>query len=273
MGKTCLLLEYDGTEFYGWQNQPHHNTIQQTLEKALYTISSHHLPIVGSGRTDSGVHAKGQVAHFQTPNHPLFKNPQLIQKSLNAVLPSSILIRKVCFVDDDFHARYSVIAKEYHYRLVSGLRPSPFLERYCYHFKGKLSLDWIQQGMTYLVGEHDFISLANHGRHYHSTIRRILNISLKEQQDHLLITCKGSGFLYKMVRNIVGLLLDIGAKKIPPEHIPFILEARSRKALPSMTVPAHGLSLDHIDYPEAYHHLLCCNDKISSKEEKTNFSL
>ncbi|SPN73700.1 tRNA pseudouridine synthase A,tRNA pseudouridine synthase A,tRNA pseudouridine(38-40) synthase,tRNA pseudouridine synthase [Chlamydia serpentis] len=263
MTKVALLLAYQGTAYSGWQQQPNDPSIQEIIEGALKKISQTRVPLIASGRTDAGVHAYGQVAHFQAPDYPLFKEPYLIKKALNALLPQDIVIRDVAFFDDNFHARYLAVAKEYHYSLTRLSKPLPWQYNFFYNPLYSLSIELMQEGANLLVGTHDFASFANHGRDYSSTVRTIYTLDILEQENSLTIVCKGSGFLYKMVRNLVGALLDIGKRKYPPAYLLDILEQKNRRKGPS-AAPPHGLCLQHVCYPYPYNNFCCKHCSITS---------
>lgn len=260
MNKIVLLLAYQGTQYAGWQRQPKNLSIQEVLENCLSKITKTRIIVTASGRTDAGVHAYGQVAHFTQPDHPLFMEEHKIQTVLNAVLPYDIVVRKVIITDSNFHARFSAIAKEYHYSLSKHMKALPWQRPFCYIPKHSLALDLMQEGAQFLLGTHDFASFANHGREYTSTVRTLYTLKITEDSKQNLITiiCKGNGFLYKMVRNLVGALLDVGKQKYPPDHLIHILEQKNRRCGPA-AVPSYGLSLHHVCYPYPYNWLCSCD--------------
>ncbi|WP_201456645.1 tRNA pseudouridine(38-40) synthase TruA [Chlamydia sp. 17-3921] len=272
MTKAALLLAYQGTAYAGWQRQSQHTTIQEVLETVFSPILNHRVPMVASGRTDSGVHAYGQVVHFRSPNHPLFSEPQLIKKILNARLPKDLVIRDVNLTNDNFHARYLARAKEYHYTLSLYAKPLPWQRHFSYSPRHQINVDLMRLGAQYLIGTHDFASFANLGREYNTTIRTLYSLDIEENQDSVKIICRGNGFLYKMVRNLVGSLLDISKGKYPPEHLLEMLSKKDRRQGPP-SAPPHALTLYHVCYPPPYDFF--CSTQCCSKlwkEEKTNNS-
>lgn len=260
MNKIVLLLAYRGSNYAGWQKQPNSLSIQTTLENNLLKITGQNVSIVSSGRTDSGVHAYGQVAHFFQPQHASFKTPQQIKNILNATLPHDIVVRDVAITSCvNFHSRFSAIAKEYRYTLSKNRKPLPWQYGFCFSPKRPFQTDLMREGTRYLLGTHDFASFANLGRDYSSTIRTLYTLDIKEDHEGLVtIICKGNGFLYKMVRNLVGALLEVGHEKYPPEHLSYILQQKNRRAGPA-AAPGFALSLHHVCYPEPYRWFCCCN--------------
>lgn len=240
--RFCLTLSYDGTNYSGWQIQKDKLSIQQEVEKALFTILQDKVTLSGSGRTDSGVHALAQTAHFETKKKI---NTQTLRKSLNALLPSDIRILEVKKVNPEFHARYSCKRKIYRYFLHTDQVVDPFNRPYRLHFPYSLDLNKVEEGKAYLLGTHDFSSFANRayeGSANKNPVRTIYRIDIIKKDYGLIFEYEGDGFLYKMVRNITGTLLDIGQKKIPPKQILEILQAKDRKQA-STTAPACGLFL------------------------------
>jgi tRNA pseudouridine38-40 synthase len=253
MRNIRLVVSYDGTDFHGWQRQPCALTIQEVLQAALAGITGGKPKLNGSGRTDAGVHAAGQVANFKTlcpiPCHNLVK-------ALNTSLPAAIRVRKADEVAEDFHARYSVKSKTYRYRILQSAVCPPFLARYVYHHPYPLDLRAMAKAAGFLSSEHDFTSFAgsdpaDRGRKKRdgANVRRVFHSRLvvREKLSMVVYEICGSGFLHHMVRNIVGTLLEVGGGKLAPADIPAILEARDRsKAGP--TAPASGLWLVKVEY-------------------------
>ncbi|WP_041462196.1 tRNA pseudouridine(38-40) synthase TruA [Chlamydia caviae] len=268
MTRVVLLLAYQGTAYAGWQRQPNDLSIQEVIENSLERVVGKRIVVTSSGRTDSGVHAFGQVAHFSQPDHPLFSQAWGIKKMLNAILPNDIVIRDVILTDDDFHSRFTATAKEYHYSLTRSQKPLPWERYFSYYPRHLLNVNLMKKGATYLLGTHDFASFANHGRDYSSTVRTLFKLDIIDNDDTVTIVCKGNGFLYKMVRNIVGSLLDISKGKYPPEYVQEILEKKNRRQGPP-TAPSYALSLHHVCYPEPYNWFCIPQCPINSlKEEK-----
>jgi tRNA pseudouridine38-40 synthase len=244
-----MLIAYDGTHFGGWQRQPNTLSIQELIEKALTTVLRCKTAIVGSGRTDQGVHALEQVAHFSTPN-PLV--PGQLRLSLNALLPSAIRITEILQVSPSFHARYSAKGKIYRYHLFLGPVISPFRRPYALHLSYQIDKKLLHQAATYFVGKHDFTSFSNEahkGSASKNAIRTLHRVDCFEEGEELILELEGEGFLYKMVRNIVGTLIDVARGKLPIEEIPKIFAAKDRR-LASAAAPAHGLFLVKVLYDE-----------------------
>lgn len=247
MPKYKLTLAYDGTAYSGWQIQTNGVSIQQLLEQALSTILRARAPIVGAGRTDAGVHARGQVAHFTSEKElDLFR----VQLSLNGILPPDIRILTLEKASLDFHARYNAKSKEYHYHLHLDRTTDPFKRLYAYHDYSPLDLEKMKSGASYFVGTHDFTTFANEGSKGSAAknpIRTITRLDLCQEPGGIRLEFEGNGFLYKMVRNITGTLLDVGRGKLLLESIPQLFEARDRRLAPP-AAPARGLFLIKVNY-------------------------
>lgn len=245
--KYKLLVAYEGTDFGGWQTQPNTVSIQELIEHALSTILRKPIQLIGSGRTDAGVHALGQVAHFS------FETSIDLDKtlaSLNGLLPSAIRILSLHEVPEDFHARFSAVSKTYHYRLHLDSVPDPFKNGYAYHVPHSVNLTLLREAASYFVGVHDFMAFANEpgrGSAAHDAVRTLYRLDVIEEKGGVRLEFQGDGFLYKMVRNLVGTLLDICAGKINKGQIPFILASRDRKKA-GRSAPAHGLYLVEVSY-------------------------
>ncbi len=260
--KFKLLISYDGTHFGGWQAQPNATSIQEHIQKALQTIlRTSPITVVGSGRTDAGVHAEGQVAHFTAP-----ENIDLYQtlRSLNALLPHEIRILDLSPVCDDFHARFSALGKIYHYHLHLDPITNPFNRLYTTYYPYPLDLSLIEEAIPHFVGEHNFTSFANDahlGSASKKPVRTLHRLEMVSVTGGIRLDFEGAGFLYKMVRNITGTLLDVGGGKIPPDAIPKILEAKDRRQA-GHTAPPQGLFLMKVLYHESQ------LEGISKKESK-----
>ncbi|WP_213318697.1 tRNA pseudouridine(38-40) synthase TruA [Chlamydiifrater volucris] len=246
--KICIRLEYDGTPFCGWQKQPRQCSIQESLEKSLLQISREKISVIGSGRTDAGVHARGQVAHFSKGNAPIFNSPSKLLLALNAILPKEISITSIAEAPASFHARYSAQKKEYRYYISFFKKPPPLRYNFVHNLPIQPDIQLMQKAASYFLGKHDFAAFANSGRTYASTVRTIYFLSLNFIDEALLeIRCLGNGFLYKMVRNIVGTLIHIGQKKSPPELVLKLLSTKDRTLTPE-TAPSKGLTLFQVFY-------------------------
>ena len=258
-----LTLAYDGTGFSGWQVQPDETTVQGELQAALRRVTGESPLPQGSGRTDAGVHALGQVASFalQAPIPP-----ENLRRALNRTLPPSIRILESRTVRSTFHARHSAVAKTYEYRLFRGEICPPTLARYVHACSWPMDVAALELGAQAFVGEHDFLSFAatdpdlttrtldQEPEHKSATAIRTVYSSAWEHRhseagDLLVYRVRGNGFLHHMVRNLVGTLIDVGRGKLSPDDLPGILAARSRSAA-GPTAPARGLFLHSVEYDE-----------------------
>lgn len=248
MKNVLLTIAYDGTNFSGWQKQPDQRTVQGELEKALSTLCNTEITINGTGRTDAGVHAWGQCASFRAE----FGIPvERIKDALNdllgtgrkAIVPKDILIKEASLVPEDFHARFSARAKTYVYRIRNQVETDIFQRDYCFQVREPLDHELMRKGAELLEGTHDYKSFqASGGEEKETTIRTIKSIVIQEEENRLGIHVTGDGFLYNMVRIIVGTLVEVGKGKIPPEEIVNILDGKDRQ-LAGPTAPAQGLYL------------------------------
>lgn len=245
MRNLKITLAYDGTDFCGWQIQPDQPTIQGLVETVLATIEAAPVTIYGSGRTDAGVHALGQVASFPLKN-PI--PPENLRKAMNRLLPDSVRVLLVEEVPADFHARHSARAKTYEYRMWRGEVCPPQLSRYVHPFPYPLDEFRMKRAAARFTGTHDFRSLAaNDGQPLESAVRTIFSSTLEREGEQLVYRVRGSGFLYHMVRNIVGTLIETGRGNLSPDDIDRILEAKDRSAA-GPTAPARGLFLVEVEY-------------------------
>jgi tRNA pseudouridine38-40 synthase len=251
--KRCfkLIIEYDGTLFFGWQRQPKGATIQGELESALGYILNQKISIRGSGRTDAGVHALGQVAHFHARTQ---MDPLVLKKGLNSFIKSAIVIRECSVEEDTFHAQYQARSKEYNYYILNRPDPCAIGNAYLWHLKKPLDLALMNQCCDLITGVHDFKSFENTGSPRTSSIREVffarvesLDAGTLFQKDLVVFKISASGFLKNMVRIIMGTLMDVGLKKIDPKKFEGILMARDRK-LAGKTAPAKGLFLKQVNY-------------------------
>jgi tRNA pseudouridine38-40 synthase len=240
-----LTIEYDGTNYLGWQVQPKGPTLQRVLEETLRKITGEEVRLIGSGRTDAGVHARGQVAHFKTHSKI---NLHSMARALNSLLPPDIVIRRVREVDENFHARKSCKSKIYEYRILNRNLRSAFYYKYAWHVPQKLNLKEMKEATRYLVGEHDFSSFRSVGTPTQTAIRKVIRAEWKKGRDGLLcFEIEANGFLKQMVRTMVGTLVEVGRGRLGPEEFQGILQSKDRrKAGP--TAPAHGLFLKEVKY-------------------------
>ncbi len=233
-----LLISYEGTAYSGWQVQPNAPSIQQLLQQAASTILRIPVQITGSGRTDAGVHAKGQVAHLNIETLP-----ETFLFQINGILPPDIRVQSCEKVSPDFHARYSATSKIYHYHLTLGPIDDPFRRRFSLHFNFPFDREAVIQGAHSLIGHHDFTSFANERGEAQNKVRSLYRCDLVEDRFEL----EANGFLYKMVRNIVGTLLEVARGKRSSGEILEILHAKDRKRA-GMAAPPHGLCLMQVLY-------------------------
>lgn len=241
-----LELMYDGTEYSGWQIQPHAHSIQQVLQQAIHTILREKVTLIGSGRTDAGVHALGQVAHFKTIR-PI---PLTFFRSLNGMLPKDIRLISVQEAPLTFHAQLSAKAKIYHYHIVTTPIVPPFIRLYVHHHPTPIDLDSFHKAACCFVGTHDFTTFANaasEGSAAKNPIKTIYRLDILPTEHGLRCEFEGNGFLYKMVRNIVGTLLDVGKGKMAVADIDGLFKARDRRKAPR-AAPAQGLFLVRVVY-------------------------
>ena len=250
MRNVKLVLAYDGTEFSGWQVQPQAATVQGELASAIGRLTGKKVLPQGSGRTDAGVHALGQVASFSTDSSIPAEN---LVKALNDILPPSIRVLEAAQVNPEFHARKSARAKTYRYRIYREPVCPPFLARYLWHFPYPLDEAAISQAAEQVVGEHDFTSFAAVDPEDReeavplSNIRRICASGWERSGEELVYTVRGTGFLHHMVRNLVGTFILVGKGTLSPADIGRILDARNRSAA-GATAPANGLYLVRVEY-------------------------
>lgn len=244
-----ITLEYDGTEFEGWQLQPEgHRTLQGCLAQALERICGVGVQVTGSGRTDAGVHAEGQVASVRLETR---LSPAELLLALNGNLPRDMAAVAAELVADDFDARRSALSKHYRYRIWNGALRSPLRARYAAWVPQALDLDAMRRAAASLVGEHDFASFQAAGSRVAGTRRRLFRLELLGSPGgEIAIEVEGSGFLRHMVRNVVGTLIEVGRGRRSPLAIPEILAARDRSQA-GPTAPAKGLVLVGVAYPGA----------------------
>lgn len=244
MRNIKIIIEFDGSNFCGWQKQPKGRTVQQTVEKAINKATNEQIEINGSSRTDAGVHAKGMVANFFTNSTiPADK----FREAINARLPEDVSIIKSEEVDENFHARYSSKGKTYSYTIINRYERLSLGHQYLYHYRYKLDMEKMNEACTYFVGKHDFSAFMSPGSSIKTTVRTIHDIHIQKNGDKIIIYVTGDGFLYNMVRIIVGTLLKIGNGKLEPEDIPQIIEEKNRKRA-GMCVPPNGLVLEKVFY-------------------------
>lgn len=239
-----LVVHYDGSIYHGWQRQPGHPTIQQMLEDGLHRLCGCEVEVVGSSRTDAGVHALGQVAHCDLDSPVPTEN---FVKALNNLLPGDIAIAEAAEVPGTFDAISSTKSKLYRYTIYTGAI-RPVLEiRHCWHRPGELDIAKMNQAAALLVGQKDFKSFASTADQRQSSVRTVLRCDVSRHESYIYVGVEADGFLYNMVRNIVGTLMEIGRGRWEPEQINLILDAKDRAAAGPIA-PAAGLCLMQINY-------------------------
>jgi tRNA pseudouridine38-40 synthase len=239
-----LTIEYDGTNYHGWQVQATGETVQAVLERALSTFFGKPIRLTGSGRTDAGVHALGQVASFFCDREP---DLHRLQRGLNALTADDITIKAVEIVPDAFDARRDGRSRVYEYRILNRPSPSPFCLKYAWHVHDPLDVAAMQEAIRCLEGEHDFSSFQAAGCDAAHPVRTVYRVSLEERNELLVFTIEATAFLRHMVRNIVGSLVEVGKGQRGLDSFAELLKARDRiKAGP--TAPAQGLFLMEVKY-------------------------
>lgn len=244
MVRVKLIVAYDGTNYCGWQIQDNGITIEEILNRELSSLLKEDIKVIGASRTDSGVHALGNVAVFDTETKI---PPEKISFALNQRLPEDIRIQESCQVADDFHPRFCDTIKTYEYKIWNARFPNPIVRLYSKFVYYKIDMEKMQKAAEYLVGEHDFKSFCSTRTQVENTVRTVTEISFRREGDMIIMKICGTGFLYNMVRIIMGTLLKCGMGMYEPEHVKEILEACDRqKAGPK--AEACGLTLVGIEY-------------------------
>lgn len=245
MKRYKCTISYDGAQFYGYQIQPYTRTVQGELEEALKKLhKGTPICVTASGRTDTKVHAKGQVLHFDSPlSIPLNKWPL----ALNRLLPEDIAVLRVDNVAESFHARFDAVGKEYRYVIRLQKEKDPFTRFYQYQYPFLVNVSAMEEASRHLMGTHDFTSFCSAKTDVGDKVRTVNEITVTEKADLLIIRFVGTGFLYNMVRILVGTLLEVGSGKRTPQSMQAVLQARDRDAA-GKTAPPHGLYLWEVFY-------------------------
>lgn len=244
MKNIKIVIEYDGTRYCGWQRQKNGVSIQETIEGAIEKATGEKIEIIGSSRTDAGVHAKGQVANFLTSSSiPSEK----ICHAINSFLPGDIVILSSEEVPLDFHSRYNSKGKRYSYTILNRRMPSALLKNYSAHIPYELNFEDMIRASRYFLGEHDFSAFKSTGSSVKGSIRTIRRLDLVKDEDIIKMYIEANGFLYNMVRIIAGTLIEVGKGRINPDDIPAIIESKERKKA-GPTAPAQGLCLEKVYY-------------------------
>ena len=245
--RVALVIQYLGTDFHGWQKQPNQITIQGCLESAISSVAGYPIGIYGAGRTDSGVHAAAQVAHFEyNGSIPASKWAKII----NSRLPEGILVRASARVSPDWHARFSAVWRRYRYTIYTDEQPNVFVEKICWHYyQSVLQESLIQTALTPLLGKHDLSAFKRTGSDRADSIVEIQAAKCYRQGAFLYLEIQADGFLYGMVRLLVGMLIEVGAGKRSPEHFTAVWQNQNREQV-KYSAPAKGLCLLRVGYPE-----------------------
>lgn len=249
MGKSMknykIIVAYDGTRYKGWQIQKNTEmTIQGKLSMVLGNLAGHPVEVIGSGRTDAGVHSLGQTANFHLEEH--FTEEE-IWAYLNRYLPEDIVITNLKEVDNRFHSRYNAVSKTYSYRIRTSPIPDVFSHRFCYQYGMPLDAARMEQAAQILTGTYDFASFCGNKHMKKSTVRTIYDISFIKKDGELEILYTGNGFLQGMVRILTGTLIEVGRGDREPESMTALIEAKNRE-LAGYTAPPHGLRLEQVEY-------------------------
>ncbi len=243
-------IAYDGSRYFGWQWQPDKPTVQGTIETALERICGKPIRVVASGRTDTGVHAIGQVISFTLATR---LDPTTLRRALNANLPPDVCVREVVVAGDDFHAVRDAVRKRYRYVIQDGSVRDVLSRNQVWWIPRRLDVVAMQRAARLLLGEHDFAAFETSGSKRVSTVRRVIDLTVKrvatEPWDRVVIEVEANGFLYNMVRNIVGTLMVVGVGKEPPEWVEDVLGSRDRRRA-GPTAPPQGLCLLSVTYEE-----------------------
>lgn len=247
MRRVRLFIAYDGTDYCGWQIQPNGITIEEILNQKLSVITGEDIHVIGASRTDSGVHALGQVAVFDTESSI---PPERMSYALNQKLPEDIVIVRSDEVSSDWHPRYqNEVIKTYEYHICNAPVPNPLKRRYSTHVSFPMDVEKMREGARYLVGEHDFVSFCNIRTNVEDTVRTVTDLTITQRGEDITIRITGNGFLYNMVRIIAGTLIRVGRGFYTPERVKEILEEKERTAAGG-TAPPNGLVLVEVKYGE-----------------------
>ncbi|MBA7663252.1 tRNA pseudouridine synthase A [subsurface metagenome] len=247
--KMVLIMEYDGTHYHGFQLQANQPTIQGETEKALWKLTGEKTRVMAAGRTDAGVHAKGQVVSFRTGSS---LPPQTFVNGLNYYLPRDIAVKAAHRVDDSFNVRRSAISREYNYYILSSLTRSPLREGFSYLVAGHLDIEAMNRACQALIGKHDFASFASSmGDEIKNTVRRVERAKMEKNGDMTIFNMVANSFLPHQIRNTVGALIRVGLGKMSVDEFHGLIEART-PGLAGPTAPARGLCLMRVNYPQPF---------------------
>lgn len=242
--RFLIHFSYDGTAYAGYQFQPGLSTVQGQLEKAVFKVNNNIKKSVhSSGRTDKGVHALSQYAHVDMD---INITPKKLKRALNSNLPDDIHVIDTCIVDDHFHARYNVVSKEYKYYINVG-EYNPLERNYVFQYNYQLNVDAMKDAVSVFLGEHDFRAFVTDSKEKENCVRTIINATVEKEKDKIVVFFKGNGFLRYQVRNMVGILIQVGENKISTKDVEKILESKDRSQS-GKTAPANGLYLTNVEY-------------------------
>lgn len=246
--RIAIGIEYDGTAYNGWQRQKTGTGVQARIEDAVSEVANERVEVVCAGRTDTGVHASGQVAHFDTVAERSDRGWLL---GINSILPDDISLHWVRPVSDEFHARFSATSRSYRYRILNRLVRSALDRHRAWWVHQPLNVERMQAAAQALVGEHDFSAFRAAGCQAASATREILSVTVEREADEVILDITANAFLQHMVRNITGSLVDIGTGEKAAGWLGQVLESRDRRQ-GGMAAPPHGLTLVHVSYPEHF---------------------
>lgn len=244
MRNIKLTLEYDGTNYAGWQRQTNAVTVEQKVEEAIEKLTGNHCEVIGSSRTDSGVHARAYVCNFFTDS-AIPENK--LKGAINNFLPEDIVARECEEVSLDFHSRFCSKGKRYIYTVFNGRQRPVILRNYTYYYHRELNIENMKKAAKYLVGTYDFSAFKNKGSKPRNSIRTVTEVGIVKKGDFVIFTVTGNAFLYNMVRIIVGTLLDVGCGRFEVDYIKYILDSKDRSKA-GKSAPAAGLLLDEVFY-------------------------
>ena len=244
MRNIKLIIEYDGTQYAGWQIQKNALAIQEVIEGSVEKLTGEKVEMIGSSRTDSGVHAVGYTANFKTESSV---PSEKFANALNTKLPRDIVVLSSIEVPLEFHSRYDSKGKKYCYTVINRMQPTAVGRNYSYHMKFSLNIDNMKKACKYFLGTHDFSALKNMGSSTQNSIRTITDLTIDQQGDIIKIYCTADGFLYNMMRIITGVLLQVGTGRFIPKDVEAIILSKDRKRA-GKSVPASGLCLMEVFY-------------------------
>ena len=246
--RYAACVEYDGSQFKGWQVQLNQRTVQQQVETAFSKVADHPVAVTTAGRTDTGVHATGQIIHFDSTAE---RSVRAWRMGVNRFLPSDVRVHWVCAVDSEFHARFSALRRSYRYILYNQSIKPGLLRQYVSHEYRPLDIALMRQAVQFFLGEHDFSSIRAAGCQAHTPIRTVHELQCYQNRHWFWFDVTANAFLQHMVRNIAGLLCKVGSGERSPEWIADVLEQRDRRKA-AVTAPPNGLYLTHVQYDDGY---------------------